>query len=154
SSRGAVMARAVPVAGLDMWNLASETYKLNFPLAYTYSRKAQWLSPHRVLEDTGKIDLILASPECTSHSVAKGGARRCEKSRETPFEVVRFAKVLKPRWIVIENVDKMQEWKRFEELLEKLRRLGYKLAHGVLDAQYFGTPQTRRRLFIVCDLEK
>ena len=153
AARGALMAGAVPVAGLDMWDLAAQTYQLNFPEAMTYHTKANRLPANRVLKEAGPIDLLLASPECTSHSVAKGKARRCEKSRETAFEVVRFARVLGPRWIVIENVSQMQRWRKFARWLKQIKGLGYKIELGVLNAQEHGVPQSRRRLFIVCDRE-
>jgi DNA (cytosine-5)-methyltransferase 1 len=153
SSRGAVMAGAKPVAALDMWALASETYELNFSDTTTYRMKASSLSPHRVVEEVGNIDLLLASPECTSHSVAKGNKPRCEKSRATAFEVIRFAKVMMPRWIVVENVMQMRRWNRFEEWHRKLRAIGYKTNFDILDAQFHATPQSRRRMFMVCDLE-
>lgn len=153
SSRGAVMAGATPVAGLDMWGLATDSYALNFPNACTYRMKASSLHPERLLSDVGRIDLLLASPECTAHSVAKGSKPGCEKSRGTAFEVIRFAKVLEPRWIVVENVIQMQRWARFEEWKNKLEGLGYHISCGVLDAQYFSTPTSRRRLFVVCDRE-
>jgi len=154
SSQGAVLAGATPVAAVDMWKLAAGTYRLNFPDATVYRMKSSSLSPHRVGKEVGKIDLLLASPECTSHSVAKGSKPRCEKSRATAFEVIRFAKVLKPRWIVVENVMQMQRWQRFAEWRRKLERLGYRTNMGVIDSQYHGTPQARRRLFVVCDRER
>ena len=147
------MAGAFPVAGLDMWDLAAQTYQLNFPEAMTYHTKANRLPANRVLKEAGPIDLLLASPECTSHSVAKGKARRCEKSRDTAFEVVRFARVLEPRWIVIENVSQMQRWRKFARWLKQIKGLGYKIELGVLNAHEHGVPQSRRRLFIVCDRE-
>jgi len=153
SSRGAVLAGASPVAALDMWQLAAETYKANFPDATVYRMKASSLSPHRVRAEVGEIDLLLASPECTSHSVAKGNKPGCERSQATAFEVIRFAKVLQPRWIVVENVLQMERWHRFNEWRRKLTTIGYKTKVGVLDAQYHGTPQTRRRMFVVGDLE-
>lgn len=153
SSRGAVMAGATPVAGLDMWKLATETYKLNFPQAAVYRMKASSLSPHRVREEVGEVDLLIASPECTNHSVARGSKPRCDASRATAFEVIRFAKVLRPRWLAVENVLQMQRWSRFDEWCRKLKAVGYKLETGILDAQYHGTPQSRRRLFVVGDLE-
>ena len=153
SSRGAVMAGAVPVAGLDKWNLATETYQLNFPKATVYRMKASSLSPQRVKDDVGPINLLLASPECTSHSIAKGNAPRCEKSRATAFEVIRFAKVLEPRWIVVENVEHMQKWAKFESWHRKLIRLGYQTTTAVVDSKDHSTPQSRRRLFILCDRE-
>jgi len=153
SSRGATMAGTTPVAGLDMWKLAADTYKLNFPDATVYQMSASSLSPHRVLEEVGEIDLLLASPECTNHSVAKGNKPRCEESRATAFEVIRFAEVLRPRWVVVENVLQMRRWHRFNDWYKKLKSIGYKTASGILDAQYYGTPQSRRRMFVVCDLK-
>jgi DNA (cytosine-5)-methyltransferase 1 len=153
SSRGAALAGTTPVAALDMWKLAAETYELNFPDATVYRMKASSLTPYRVADEVGDIDLLLASPECTSHSVAKGNKPRCEKSRATAFEVIRFAKVLRPRWLVVENVIQMKHWQRFDEWKRKLEAIGYKIKVGVLDAQYHGTPQSRRRLFVVGDLK-
>ncbi len=153
SSRGAVMAGATPVAALDMWELATKTYKLNFPDAVTYGMKANRLSPNCLLNDVGRIELLLASPECTNHSIARGNKPPCDLSRNTAFEVVRFAKVLRPRWIVVENVLQMKNWQRFKEWLSRLESIGYKTEVGILDAQYHGTPQSRRRLFVVADLD-
>src|SRR5919205_702136 len=153
SSRGAVMAGATPVAALDQWTLAADTYRLNFPNATVYPMQASSLSPTRVVEEVGEINLLLASPECTSHSVAKGNKPGCENSRETAFEVLRFAKILRPRWLVVENVMQMQRWHRFDEWHQALRDIGYKTKTAILDAQYYGTPQSRRRLFVVGDLE-
>ena len=139
--------------GAGVWKLAADTYELNFPTSTVYQTRADLLSPHRVAKDVGEIDLLLASPECTSHSVAKGNKPRCETSRATAFEVIRFAKVLRPRWIVVENVMQMQHWARFTEWKDSLESLGYQTKIAILDAQHHGTPQSRRRLFVVCDLE-
>lgn len=153
SSHGAVMAGATPVAALDMWDLAIATYQLNFPDTITYRMKAGSLSTRRLLDEVGRIDLLIASPECTSHSVAKGNKPRCENSRATAFEVIRFAKILKPRWVVVENVLQMRSWQRFDEWHKKLQVLGYSTDVSVLDAQFHGTPQSRSRLFIIGDLK-
>jgi len=147
------MAGATPVAALDMWPLATEAYALNFPEAFVYTTLASSLPPNRVVDDVGEIDLLLASPECTNHSVAKGNKPRCDKSRDTAFEVIRYAKVLRPRWIVVENVMQMRRWHRFEEWHRKLENIGYKTDLGILDAQFHDTPQSRRRLFLVADLK-
>jgi DNA (cytosine-5)-methyltransferase 1 len=116
--------------------------------------KASSLKPQRLHDDVGDIDLLPASLECTAHSVAKGKKPGCEKSRGTAFEVIRFASVLQPRWIVVENVIQMQRWARFEEWKTKLEGLSYHVNRGVLDARYFATPTSRRRLFVVCDRER
>jgi DNA (cytosine-5)-methyltransferase 1 len=153
SSRGAAMAGATPIAALDMWDIATKTYKLNFPSAITYNMKASDLSSRRLFKDVGKFELLLASPECTNHSIARGNKPRCDLSRDTAFEVVRFARALKPRWLVIENVLQMQRWERFPEWLGQIQSIGYKTDVGVLEAQFHGAPQSRRRLFVVADLE-
>lgn len=153
SSHGAAMADVKPVAGLDMWKLAADTYKLNFPDSIVYNIKAEDVSPKRIKDEVGPIDLILASPECTNHSVAKGNIPRCEKSRETAFQVLRFAKIFNPRWIIVENVMQMQKWKRFKEWIGKINAMGYQIRERIIDSQFHGTPQSRRRLFVVCDLE-
>lgn len=147
------MAGAVPVAAVDKWRLAAETYCLNFPKAKVFRTKTSSLTPQRVLDDVGKVNLILASPECTSHSVAKGNAERCELSRATAFEVIRFARVLEPRWIVVENVEHMRQWDRFDEWHDRIADLGYQTNIAVIDSSDHSTPQSRRRLFVLCDRE-
>jgi DNA (cytosine-5)-methyltransferase 1 len=147
------MAGATPVAALDMWELATDTYKLNFPDAKIYRIKASSLSRQRLLNEVGEIDLLLASPECTSHSVAKGKKPQREESQATAFEVIRYAKTLRPRWIVVENVLQMRSWSRFDDWYHRLEGLGYNLKTAILDAQYYDTPQSRRRFFVVGDLK-
>ena len=107
-----------------------------------------------MLDDLGQIDLLLASPECTHHSVAKGNRPRCEESKQLAFQVIRYAKLLEPRWIVVENVIQMRSWPSFTDWLARLHRLGYNTIHPTLDAARFSVPQTRRRLFVICDREQ
>jgi|SRR5579872_402609 len=153
SSRGAVTAGVDVVGAIDMWDLARATYLDNFPHTKFYQARCESLHPKLIKEEIGKIDLLLASPECTSHTCAKGSSPRSEKSRATAFEVVRFARVFKPRWIVVENVVHMRSWRRFNTWLWSLQQLGYETRLQVLNAADFGVPQTRRRLFITADLQ-
>lgn len=147
------MAGAKIVGGVDAWNLAAETFKLNFPEAKVWNEWAENINLEDVAAKVDPVDLLLASPECTSHSVAKGNAPRSEASRESAFQVIRYAKALKPRWIVIENVPKMISWTRFQEWTDGIRRLGYWTCLGVLNSQDYRTPQSRERLFVLCDKE-
>jgi DNA (cytosine-5)-methyltransferase 1 len=153
SSWGARDAGVDIVAGFDAWELAGKVYWDNFPEAAFHHKRLEYCT-NRSIKSLGKIDLILASPECTNHSPAKGNKPRCEKSRETAFQVTRFARLLAPRWIVIENVVSMRNWLRYEELLDELSSLGYNTKAQVLTASDFGVPQRRRRLFVVCDREQ
>jgi DNA (cytosine-5)-methyltransferase 1 len=151
SSHGARLAGIEVVAAVDCDTQARKAYKDNHPGVRFFQRKCENLSPGQVRRNCGKIDLIIASPECTSHTCAKGNARRSEKSRETAFQVCRFAARLKPRWIVIENVMHMRSWKKYRTWIKQLEKLGYRVGQQVLNAADFGVPQSRKRLFILCD---
>ena len=153
-SCGARMAGVIPAGGIDSWTRAVETFALNFPGTKTFRQPITRLSASKIAREVGRIHLLLASPECTNHSVAKGNGDRCEDSRRTAYEVIRFAKAFRPRWIVVENVVSMQRWASYEDWLRKLQRLGYQTKELKLDAQDFGVAQSRRRLFVVGDLEK
>jgi DNA (cytosine-5)-methyltransferase 1 len=52
---------------------------------------------------------------------------------------------------VVENVEHMRYWQRFDEWHGKLVQLGYKTKVAVIDSQDHGTPQSRKRLFVICD---
>lgn len=151
SSYGARNAGCQIVAGFDRWEPAIRTFSVNFPEAKAFHSDIRELLLEEVRRETGDIDLILASPECTSHSKAKGAAERSEESRQSAFEVVRFARVFLPVWIVIENVIEMQLWDEYDNLLRQLKELGYYVRDDVrLNAKDFGVPQSRERLFILC----
>lgn len=152
SSYGAQLAGARIVAAIDAWTTAKDTYLDNFREVVFYSELIEQVNPLDIEKKTGHIDLILASPECTSHTCARGNGLRSEDSRMTAFQVIRFARVLKPRWIVIENVVHMKKWEKYDQLLYSLREeLGYHITETTLKASLFGVPQSRRRLFISCD---
>ncbi len=154
SSWGAQLAGAEIVAGFDRWNLAGNAFTANFPDAWFCEGRLEDWRTERLKRDLGNIDLLIASPECTNHSPAKGKSPRCEKSKETAFQVIRFAKAFEPRWIVVENVVNMRNWSRYTEFLDHLVELGYHISPQVLDSSHFGVPQARRRLFLLCDRER
>lgn len=151
SSWGAAKAKIKVVAAVDRWELARDTYKSNFPAVEFLLERCEEVRLSALKKRVGKIDLIMASPECTSHTCAKGNAPRSEVSRRTAFQVVRFAEAFKPRWIVVENVVHMRSWKSYENWLTQIRDLGYNMKEQVINAADHGVPQARRRLFIVCD---
>jgi DNA (cytosine-5)-methyltransferase 1 len=154
SSWGAQCAGIEIVAGFDMWPVAESVYMTNFPKAKFYGGELEDHDPDSLVSELGKIDLIMASPECTNHSVAKGNKPRCEKSRETALQVIRFARAFKPRWVIIENVVSMRNWERYAELIDDIESLGYKTHVQVLNSADFGVPQSRRRMFIIFDRER
>lgn len=151
SSTGAQAAGVEIVAGVDMCLTATRTFAVNFPDAKVFASRLENLRLDALRKDIGEIDILLASPECTNHSCAKGGAPRDEASRATAMFVVEYARALRPRWLVLENVIHMRPWSRYGELRRGLRNLGYCLEEHVLDAADFGVAQRRRRLFLVGD---
>lgn len=154
SSYGARRAGAEIVCGIDMCPTATATYAENFPNAKIITDRLEEINPRELRDSIGDIDLLLASPECTDHTCAKGAEPRSEKSRATALQALRFARAFKPRWIILENVVHMRPWSRYSELTEALQDIGYHLSEHILDASEFGVAQARRRLFIVCDLKK
>ena len=151
SSAGAQAAGVEIAAGIDMCPLATSTFSANFPDARVITSKLEDLNLDIVKKQIGEIDILLASPECTNHTCAKGGAPRSEQSRATAMLVVEYARKFLPRWLILENVVHMRPWSRYGELKHELQYLGYDLEEHILDASDFGVAQTRRRLFLVGD---
>jgi DNA (cytosine-5)-methyltransferase 1 len=150
-ARGAVAAGMQPLLAVDAWSPACDTYKANFPSATVLNKRIEDVDPLNYVLP-GQASLLIASPECTNHSYAKGGAPRVEASKETALYTVRWIEVTKPRWFVIENVKEMKLWSRYRELLDRLSALGYQTSEEILDAAEFGAPQSRNRLFLIGDL--
>ena len=150
SSYGARSAGATIVAGVDAWGVASKTYARNFPHAAALNLRLEGDEIHQAVANLGRIDLLLASPECTNHTCARGSRPVCEDSRLTAWQVLHHARALRPKWIVIENVIQMRSWTRFRDFERELLDLDYNIWPHVLDASDFGVPQSRRRLFLVC----
>ena len=98
------------------------------------------------------VDLICGGFPCQDLSVA-GKREGLSGERSGLFwELVRLIRGLKPQWLLIENVPgwlSSHEGEDFAVAIKTLAECGYGLAWRVLDSQYFGVPQRRRRVFIV-----
>lgn len=151
-ARGAVQAGATPVLGVDSWDVAVRTYGDNFPSADVVCSPIQDLSP-RALAKRYEPDVLLTSPECTSHSVARGARPACELSRETAIGIVPWLRWMRPRWLIVENVRRMKKWSRHDELIETIESYDYRVSDLHLNAAEFGTPQSRKRMFLICSRE-
>ncbi len=154
SSYGARMAGAEIVAGFDIWKPAQLTYAANFKRSKVFGGDIRKAKPRNIKKETGDVDLILGSPECTNHSIAKGAKERDEGSKNTAYQVTRFARVFRPKYIVIENVVQMGSWSGHPKLLEELWDLNYAVKEVKLNAKNFGVPQSRNRLFLLCTRDK
>lgn len=114
------------------------------------------------------VGLAWFSPDCKHFSKAKGGKPVSKKIRGLAWVVVRWAKAVKPRVIILENVEEFQYWgpvlpngqpcplrkgMTFRRWKAQLENIGYKLDLKELRACDYGAPTIRKRLFIVarCD---
>lgn len=99
----------------------------------------------------GKADVLVGGSPCQSFSVA-GRREGLAGASGLMWEYVRAARELRPKWLVWENVPGALSSARGEDfrcLLTSLDDLGYGMAWRVLDAEFFGVAQRRRRVFLV-----
>lgn len=99
----------------------------------------------------GAIDLVVGGSPCQSFSVA-GKREGLKGASGLMLEYIRCVQELRPRWFLWENVPgalTSEGGGAFGQLLSEMDELGYSLAWRVLDAQFFGVAQRRRRLFLV-----
>lgn len=149
-ARGAVRGGGVPLLGLDAWDLATQTYSANFPAAQIITDKIENVDAAKIGRKF-KPDVLLTSPECTSHSIARGAKPGTEQSRETAIGIVPWIHAMNPRWVIVENVNRMKRWDRHNELVETIEGLGYTVSDMLLNSSDFGAAQARKRMFLVCD---
>lgn len=99
----------------------------------------------------GAVDLVVGGSPCQSFSVA-GKRTGLEGQSGLMWEYIRAVSDLRPQWILWENVPgvfSIDKGRAFATLLCALEELGYGLAWRVLDAQFYGVAQRRRRVFLV-----
>jgi DNA (cytosine-5)-methyltransferase 1 len=110
------------------------------------------------------VGLLWASPDCKHFSKAKGGKPVSKKIRGLAWVVVKWAKLVRPRIICLENVEEFQTWgpladdgrpcperkgSTFRRWKAQLENLGYRVEHRELRACDYGAPTIRKRLFLV-----
>lgn len=128
-----------------------------------------WEYDPREVAQGRPVGLLWASPDCKHFSKAKGGApSRSTKIRALAWVVVRWARTVRPRVIILENVEEFLTWgpllddgslcsrrkgKTFRAWVSAIRREGYQVEWRQLRACDYGAPTTRKRLFIIarCD---
>jgi DNA (cytosine-5)-methyltransferase 1 len=110
------------------------------------------------------VGLAWFSPDCTHFSRAKGTTPRKQEIRGLAWVVIRWAKAVRPRVIVLENVEEFQSWgplrddgrpdpgaagETFRAWLAELTGLGYSIEFRSLVAADYGAPTTRKRFYLV-----
>jgi len=161
SSIGATAAGAELKLALNHWPLAIETHNSNFPDALHDCTDISACDPRRY----PSTDILITSPECTNHSLAKGKARRlshpdlfgavkadpaAERSRATMWDVPRFAEFHRYQLIVVENVVEARSWVLWEAWLHAMQLLGYDWEIVYFNSMFaHPTPQSRDRMYVV-----
>ena len=145
-------------AAVEIDPLAAETYRTNHAKTLLLQADISTVSPIELLRALGlrrgELDLLAGCAPCQGFSSlrTKNGRHQPEDERnDLILEFVRFASVMQPKAILIENVPGLVNDSRFKSLVAGLERLGYPAASGyrILDAAHFGVAQHRRRLVVM-----
>lgn len=167
SSTGLVRAAESLSVPLDLlainhWPVAVDTHTRNHPWARHMCADLSTIDPSKAIPG-GRLDLLIASPECTHHSIARGGKPCSDQSRASAWHVLHWAERLQIDRILIENVKEFESWgpltnknlpdkrrkgETFQAFIAALRSLGYTVDWKILNAADYGDVTTRRRLFV------
>jgi len=111
---------------------------------------------HEVGKDTAEpVDILIGGPPCQDFSLAGKREGMAGSRGSMVWQYLRVADELCPRWLVFENVPGLLSsgsGRDFGAFLGALAERGYMGCYRVLDAQFAGVPQRRRRVFAVCHL--
>ncbi len=155
-------------AGIDLvavnhWTIAIETHKANHPDARHICATLESIDP-REAAPSGRLNILVASPECTHHSVARGGKPVNDQLRASAWHILRWAELLTIDNILIENVREFRDWgpttatgkpikrrkgETYQAFLNALRSLNYNVEDRALNAADYGDPTSRNRLFVI-----
>lgn len=144
---------------------AMAMHKANHPGTKHYIEDIWGVDPIAV---TGgqPVDLMWLSPDCTHFSKAKGGAPKSPRIRGLAWIAVKWAKAVRPKTIILENVEEFKTWgpidkegnpikalagQTFDVFIRQLRDLGYTVEHRELVACDYGAPTSRKRFFLVAN---
>lgn len=143
---------------LNHWKLAIETHSTNFPDTLHDCTDISACDPRRY----PKTNILITSPECTNHSLAKGRKRKQgndlfttidpaeERSRATMWDVPRFAEYHNYELIIVENVVDARYWIQWEAWLLAMRLQGYNHKCVYFNSMHaHPTPQSRDRMYVV-----
>lgn len=105
-----------------------------------------------VLDGRGPIEVLVGGTPCQSFSPAGLRLGLQDPRGNLALKFVQLAAIAKPRWVVWENVPgvlRTNGGRDFGAILGALVELGYWVEYRILDAQFFGVPQRRRRVYVV-----
>jgi len=142
-------------------------HKANHPETVHYCENVWEVDPRKTTWGRN-VGLFWLSPDCTHHSKARGGKPREKNIRGLAWIAIRWAATVKPRVIMLENVEEFQDWgpllpngqpdpkqkaRTFKTFVNALKYQGYKVEWQELRACDYGAPTIRKRLFMIarCD---
>jgi len=152
----------VRLVAVNHWPIAVETHTKNHPEAQHFCASIETLDP-RVAVPGGKLDLLIAAPECVFFSSARGGRPIDDQRRSSAWHILRWLELLRVDELLIENVPEMRDWapigangrplkskkgQIFKAFIAAIEAMNYRVEWKVLNAADYGAAQTRRRLFI------
>ncbi len=138
-------------------------HQANHPHTRHYREDVFSINPRDVTGDR-PVGLAWFSPDCRHHSKAKGGKPVSRKVRGLAWVAVRWAKAVRPRVIILENVEEFQDWgpllpdgtpcpsrkgTTFRLFVRELEKQGYTVDWRELRACDYGAPTIRKRLFLI-----
>jgi DNA (cytosine-5)-methyltransferase 1 len=153
---------SLDVIGINHWDKAIETFRLNHPRARHLCETLDSVNP-RIVIPGGRLDLLVASPECIDHSPAKGGKPLSEQGRASAWHVPRWLDALQVDGLIVENVPRFMKWgplgatgrpiksrrgETFKAWLHAIEAHGYRVEYRTLIAADYGDATTRERLFV------
>lgn len=147
--------------GMNHWKLAIETHSANFPDADHALCDVSLADPRWYPRTT----VLVAAPQCTNHSVAKGVRRKhgqrtmfetvlddpaADRSRATAWDVVRFTEHHRYEIVIVENVTDFRKWELWDAWWQAMLLLGYEGQVVYLNSMFcHPTPQSRDRVYVV-----
>lgn len=137
------------VAAFDNWKAAVEIYRLNFAHP-AYQVDLGNVTDYTPFKDFIP-DIIIGGPPCQDYSSA---GKRDETQGRADL-TVSFAEIVthvKPRWFVMENVERIVTSRNLRQAKVIFQQTGYALSEQVLNAAYCGVPQSRKRFFLIGEL--
>lgn len=152
----------VKLTAVNHWPLAIETHTANHADAQHFCATLSAVQPKTAIP-SGKLDLLVASPECTHHSRARGGKPMNDQSRASAWQVLDWCDDLRVEHVLIENVPEFEEWgplgsngrplesrkgETFKAWVRALESLNYSVQWRRLVAANYGDATTRERFFL------
>lgn len=133
-------------AAFEFWNVAVDCYKQNFSHPVYQIDLSNTDEASKIIMEI-KPDIIIGGPPCQDFSHA---GKRIEASRASLTKsYADIINTVRPKYFVMENVDRAEKSNTFAEAREIFKNAGYGLTQIVLDASHCGVPQKRKRFFCI-----